>query len=118
MNLGKCTKEDMDNEFVTATMKLIDGNPILSNEHLDQQLIEASMDPETLELQRKARRDRIARDAKEHLEKFESMSQEEKQSAIHDGDLDHYSDENQTKRENLFNDFCSLIYLYIILFFL
>jgi hypothetical protein len=28
VNLGKCTKEDLDNEYVKETMKFIEGNPV------------------------------------------------------------------------------------------
>lgn len=28
VNLGKCTKEDLDNDFVKETMKMIEGNPV------------------------------------------------------------------------------------------
>mmetsp|Transcript_31430 Transcript_31430/g.70649 ORF Transcript_31430/g.70649 Transcript_31430/m.70649 type:complete len:409 (-) Transcript_31430:806-2032(-) len=101
---GKCTKEDLDDIMVKEMMLLIDGNPTLSDQNLDDQIRSAAMTEEELEERHAARRERIAREAAEHVSRFENMSAEERADARNDGDMDHYTEENQAKREAMFDD--------------
>jgi hypothetical protein len=71
---------------------------------LGEQILEASMNSAELEAQHLVRRERVAKDAAAHIARFEAMSDDDKQHALHDGDLDHYSHENQLKREQMFDD--------------
>lgn len=104
VGLGKLTKSELANEFVVNAMKIIDSNPILAHDNLDQQITQAAMSDDQIAKLSAERRARLAADAKKHLEQFESLSEEEKLQAIHDGDIEHYTDENQLLREKLFDD--------------
>ena len=97
-------KADLVDDTVRQLLKLIDGTPTLANCHLVEKLNSAAMSPDELETRNQARRAHFAKEAALQLTRFEAMSPEDKKSARHDGEMNHYMPEAQAQREALFED--------------
>jgi hypothetical protein len=96
--------EELLDEAVSSMMKMLEGYEQLAEQNLEEKIQSAAMSAEDAEERHQARRARIQREAAEHVAAFEKLSPEEQLLANNQGDMDHYSVENQAKREALFDD--------------
>ncbi len=95
------SKNDLADSAVHDMLELIQGSPALCEQKLDDKLHAATMGDADLRTRQEARRARLALKAKEDMAKLAELPPEERSKLINDGDLSHYTPEEQVNEHYL-----------------
>jgi hypothetical protein len=102
---SRMMKEDLMDKAVQKLMLFIAGTPSLSSlSDITSELQMAAMSEEEIEAKQTKRRNIARKEAEKNMASFKKLTLQHQQFAIHDGDINYYSPQNQVRvREKYIN---------------